>query len=471
MSSEKTEDLNCYTVLRVHKYDSDSEASTPQRLIQVEKDKFANIGKEKLEVLRKFFISEKVFDSSDISSPFCDKNGSEMSDSTMVKLYFSVIDEAKEEMSATSASQLNVYFKQKKTRTALDDETKEFLKKQLDLTTKDQKLSEADLNRLKSTFDATKRKATAGSKQSHAADLTEEQWSIITQTNCLFSGYKIVRYEKIIGGPALLDPPKSASDKKSSLSKIQGKVTTEMKVERTPYSGRPFQKDEISADPVRIPRFRVDDDSYVSVYETQNALENSLAKGSFPETAVQASVGGGFWGVSAAASAGFSEKKRTMHITYKQALTINGFRVLLCDKDSLEITEECKREIKKVQDKKSLIAFSKKFGDIFPQRVQLGGALFASEDSAADSAQTKKNQAQAMKVSAAASFSSSWAQASRQRKPRTGQHPPQWCATVGDFYKWRVINQSDVLPLYEALDEINGNTNFATQFEQAAKRG
>ncbi|GAB1192414.1 hypothetical protein APSETT444_001605 [Aspergillus pseudonomiae] len=283
MSSEKTEDLNCYTVLRVHKYDPDSEASTPQRLIRVEKDKFANIGKEKLEVLRKFLISEKVFDSSD---PFCDKNGSEMPDSTMVKLYFSVIDEAKEEitkMSATSASQLNVYFKQKKTRTALDDETKEFLKKQLDLTTKDQKLSEADLNRLKSTFDATKWKATAGSKQSHAADLTEEQWSIITRTNCLFSGYKIVIYEKIIGGPALLDPPKSASDKKSSPSKIQGKVTTEMKVERTPYSA--------SVNHQRFPR--------VTVY---------------------------------------------------------------LDKDSLEITEECKREIKKVQDKKSLIAFSKKFG-------------------------------------------------------------------------------------------------------------
>ena len=65
MSSEKTEDLNCYTVLRVHKYDPDSEASTPQRLIQVEKDKFANTGKEKLEALRKFLISEKVFDSSE----------------------------------------------------------------------------------------------------------------------------------------------------------------------------------------------------------------------------------------------------------------------------------------------------------------------------------------------------------------------------------------------------------------------
>ncbi|GAB1192413.1 hypothetical protein APSETT444_001604 [Aspergillus pseudonomiae] len=138
-------------------------------------------------------------------------------------------------------------------------------------------------------------------------------------------------------------------------------------------------------------------------------------------------------------------------------------------------------------------------GDIFPQRVQLGGALFASEDSAADSAQTKKNQAQAMKVSAAASFSSSWAQASASASHEQGNssiqntskqnltnamaweatggdtlrcnNPPQWCATVGDFYNWRVINQSDVLQLYEALDEINGNTNFATQFEQAAKRG
>lgn len=51
-------------------------------------------------------------------------------------------------------------------------------------------------------------------------------------------------------------------------------------------------------------------------------------------------------------------------------------------------------------------------GDIFAQRVQLGGSLYASESSTATSSQDKEKKANAMKISAAASFSSSYFQAS-----------------------------------------------------------
>lgn len=51
-------------------------------------------------------------------------------------------------------------------------------------------------------------------------------------------------------------------------------------------------------------------------------------------------------------------------------------------------------------------------GDIFAQRVQLGGTLYASEESKAVTGQSKESKSKAMKASAAASFSSAWAQAS-----------------------------------------------------------
>jgi hypothetical protein len=55
------------------------------------------------------------------------------------------------------------------------------------------------------------------STSSHAADLSESDWSIITRTNCLLSGHKMVVYQKKMN---------------------DGKTTKEMRVERSPYSGR-----------------------------------------------------------------------------------------------------------------------------------------------------------------------------------------------------------------------------------------
>ncbi|KAE8361322.1 hypothetical protein BDV27DRAFT_160836 [Aspergillus caelatus] len=476
-----------YTILRVHRYDSSTQAATQKRIIEI--GDYQAIQNQKLDLIRSLLVSEGVFDSPDVGSPFCDEKGSELSDTTNLKVYFNVVgaDAPKDEESSESAGRdLNVYYKKKRTRTELDDETKDFLKKQLDLNLKDQELSEADVKRLKSTFDLSQWKATAGAKQSHAADLSESEWSIITRTNCLLSGHKMVVYRK---------------------RQPDGKTTQEMRVERSPYSAfrlkkRDFEPYEISANrkaagvsygtptaattsklAFRIPRFRVDDNSQVSVYETQNALETSLAKSAFSETSVEASAGGGFWGVSAAVSAGFSHKDETQSVTAKSEekkvmnIVYKFPRVTLyLDPGSLEVTDEC---------------------DIFSQRAQLGGSLFASEDSTAVSNQTKESKAKAMKASAAASFSSAFAQASASASHSNGSssgenksnqdltnsmaweaiggdsllcnNPPAWCATVGDFYNWRVIEQNGVLPLYKVLSLFDGFDGIQHRFEASAQ--
>ncbi|PKY00522.1 hypothetical protein P168DRAFT_330340 [Aspergillus campestris IBT 28561] len=530
--TDDNKDIDSYTVLRVHKFDPGTEAARHKRLIQVENTEFATTEKGTLKDLRLFLITQQVFESQDKASPFCDPNGSELSDSTKTKIYLTLVgDDTKDkpQSEATPCRQISLYYKQKKTRNAIDDETKEFLRSQLDLKTKDEGLSEADVKRLKSAFDSAAWMANGGSKLSHAADLNEKQWSIIVRTNCLLSGYTIVKHDKIVGGPMPPNPDPLGYDKKSSKSKIRGQVVTDYKIERTPYSAfqlkkRQFQVYEISADygqevlssqtptqpgaenlMFRIPRFRVDDDSYVSVFETQNALEKSLAKGSFSESSVEASAGGGFWGVSAGAKFGGawnssddsvhseSSESKSMNVTYKFPRI-----TLYLDPNSLEITPECKADIDKVNDKKSLLAFSEKYGDIFARRVQLGGSLFASENSTATTVQDKAKHANSLKVSAAASISSSYFQASASGSHGEGSNsnssdtkqdltsamaweaiggdtllcnnPAQWCATVGDFYNWRVIDQDSVRPLSEALDEFAGDGAITQRFKEAAKK-
>lgn len=89
---------------------------------------------------------------------------------------------------------------------------------------------------------------------SHAADLNEEEWSVIARTNCLLSGHKIVKFEKTIGGPVPVIPDGPGYDKKSSKSKANGRRVTEYKIERTPYNGMrylhpPYRLDMSQAEP------------------------------------------------------------------------------------------------------------------------------------------------------------------------------------------------------------------------------
>ncbi|GES66736.1 membrane attack complex component/perforin (macpf)-domain-containing protein [Aspergillus terreus] len=513
----KTECLspkNAESVLRVHQYDPVSGTVLQKRIIQLGDARSLLL--EKLSRIRVLLAKENVFDSPDVGSPFCDFNGSEVADNTDIAVYFSLVEDssndAKEGSSPGLADQMRVYYKKKALRTQLSSETQEFLRQKLDLTLKNAPdLPKADVQLLKSTFDPRNWSAgTGGAKLSHAAELSEQDWSVLTRTNCLLSGHKLGCHEK------------KGSD---------GEPKKELRVERSPYNAftvkkRTFNEYEISASiakskvsegpattpeaskfAFRIPRFRVDDDSYIGVYETKNSLEHSLAKNSFSETSVDLSAGGGFWGVSAAASAGFgkkdtnasvtaeSEENDVMNISYNARLFPRV--TVYMDPSSLEISEECMNDISNVIDSKSLKTFREKYGDIFAQRVQLGGTLQSSQPSKAISGQSKEDKSHSLKVSAAASFSSSAAQASLSASHERGNasaevdskrdltssmaweakggdsllanNPSEWCSTVGDFYNWRIVEQGDVLPLYKVLSACEGSGDVATRFEMSAE--
>lgn len=86
-------------------------------------------------------------------------------------------------------------------------------------------------------------------------------------------------------------------------------------------------------------------------------------------------------------------------------------------------------------------------GDIFAQRVQLGGALFASEYSKAVGEQTKEAKTKAMKASAAASFSSPWAQASANASTSNGSDSEKNNSTqhLENSMAWEAIGGDSLL--------------------------
>lgn len=82
------------------------------------------------------------------------------------------------------------------------------------------------------------------------------------------------------------------------------------------------------------------------------------------------------------------------------------------DASSLAVTTECLNEIRTVRNQESLRKLNEKFGVLFARRIQLGGRLSYSEASTATDSIQVKDHANKLKVSASASISHSFAQAS-----------------------------------------------------------
>ncbi|KAJ5099250.1 hypothetical protein N7532_006251 [Penicillium argentinense] len=230
-----------------------------------------------------------------------------------------------------------------------------------------------------------------------------------------------------------------------------------------------------------------------------------MARSSFSSIEAEASVReGGAFGFSAAVSAGFSQSENnalstqntvdtsTMNITY------NFPRVVLyLDQFGVDLSQECASDLAGVKDASSLIAFHHKYGHFFATRIELGGRLFSSEKFSALGSKTQDEAATAMKIAAAASFSSSYVSGNvsyGQEKQTNAQNsssnramqssiswqaqggdtllcnnPPAWCPTVAPSQNWRVIKQEDVTPLGDFIGQIPGYEDIPEKFKRIAE--
>ncbi|SPJ78342.1 uncharacterized protein FTOL_06731 [Fusarium torulosum] len=484
-------------VLRVSRFDPASATSKQKQIIQLELEK--PIVGESLRSIRKLLRENNVFESKDFKSPFCEKNGSDVGDDMSFKLYLQLL--GKED---PSTGPLDVYFKAKKIFSPIDQTTQDLISEKLDLAFQQEpEMIKKNPELLTSSFNPDQWKAVKGDI-SHAADLTEREWSVIIRTNCLLSGHRI------------LTTSYSSRDESRLVKALDG-------IERSPYNAfklepRKFEAYEISSsgldDPsnnvdeecsFRIPRFRVDDDSSVTIVETKSSFEKSMADSSFSETSFQVAASGGFLGVSLGVQAGAAKanSKDSSSVSSREESSLvanyNFPRVTLYwDHKSLKVTEECLEDIQKVVDARSLNRFNEKYGHIFAKRVQLGGRLSSSEKVVKTGKGNTTAQAEKLKTNASASISSSFFQASvsasHEEQSKQSQsssnkghnssmaweatggdtllcnNPAKWCSTVSLHENWRIVNQDEVIPLYQFLSRFSEvGESIIQRFENSAK--
>ncbi|KAE9367081.1 hypothetical protein N431DRAFT_487505 [Stipitochalara longipes BDJ] len=231
-----------------------------------------------------------------------------------------------------------------------------------------------------------------------------------------------------------------------------------------------------------IPEFEVWDSSSISIKETATDLQRSLAINGFSTRSIEAALGGGAFGVSAGISADLkveaTEGKGDIGINadkeYYAAYNFPRARLFL-DELNLEISPQCERELKNLQqdltDRKQtdqkLRRFSELYGHIFATVFQLGGQLQSSKFAGSMLSTTDTERADALKAAVGASFGAQYVSGStrysRENQRSSQNHeqkisdlsnlawiarrgntllcanPPQWASTVASHKNWRVI--------------------------------
>ncbi|THD00409.1 hypothetical protein EYZ11_000136 [Aspergillus tanneri] len=349
-------------MLTLLKYDKIREKSRQSSACALD-IKFA---KQTLADIRKELVQKKAMDKRHMNSTFCTKDGAEVSDNLVFKEYFLWNSEGGErsDKAIDTGKPYHLYSRSKKLLGEMDAEVKAYQKENLDLSlvTEDP--------RLRSLPNTTDR---------YAADMSEKQWAIVMRNNNLLCGQVPIVTDESGGGMVGLEPAHAPD------------MT------------------------FRIPRYRISDSVNVDMMETQDALQTSMAHGGFSQNAIQASVGGNIWGVSAAAKYGKTEKESKgkadskFRDTKHMYISYDFPRVeIFLDEGSLKVSKECQADLDRLRQhptKDELDRFYKKYGYLFVPQVQLGGRLYSIEESANFGSNSVAEKSEMFKTAAGASFS------------------------------------------------------------------
>ncbi|KAF7589489.1 hypothetical protein BBP40_004243 [Aspergillus hancockii] len=407
-------------VVRVQLYDVDADSSKQASVAPFDVDDLDAFKKKSLGEVRNLLIKENVLNSRQQQSAFCTNAGAEVRDKTVFSVYLGLLAASKasgdtKALAATPETEENKYdvYLAAKPKTKRETPEKGFLTDRLNVSVDNGKVTmpEAKWKELESTFNKGDYQASADT-YTYPSEMTEQDWNRVIRNNSLLSGNVFTIVEN-----------KTAGEDKSQkfIAKVDKAVYPAFKlIPRTFERYEMDTKPDIDANPeYHIPRFIIADDSYVAVFETANAVSSSLASSSFSQTDIEGSVGGGAGGFSGEVKAGFSQntqnaikdasssEHRVMNISYNFPRVVLNF-----DNSSVELTDQCKKDLQGIESTDDLVRWHSKYGQFFARRVELGGRLFSSESSSNIGGSNASENANRMKAAASASFSSPYVQAS-----------------------------------------------------------
>ncbi|KAK8079685.1 hypothetical protein PG997_007503 [Apiospora hydei] len=462
--------VNTDTTVRVRVYDSEADTTKDAFFFKVPKTSIDNGDLANLHKIMTNVRAQREY----ALLHFCNKDGAIVDDTWTVKEYLESIVEVK----PTSGQILDVFLKKATKRTYGSIKPPDW--------DPGYPLNKGDND---SKFDNFNWKADAfDGDRKYPADLREKEWVIVAHNNSLFYGLTIIRG--------------SSEDGKVPIRGID-----RAKLPAFRFKARNIPAYELSNDPgadvdltLHIPDFIVDDRSDVSVFETNNEFQSSMAKSSFSQLDIEAAVSGGAFGMEFEASAGYGnsssggssettmKSSQNLHIQYSfPRVTLN------LDEYNLEMTPQCIDALANLKDNETLTAFLETYGEFFTTRAQLGGRLYSSDEMTKTIQSDTEEAKQSMKAGASASFKASFTEGSASAKTGSGSaddktqtanslarslcweanggdsllcnNPSAWCPTVASFYNWRTTKQDGVYHMIDMLAKFPGNQNLKSRIK------
>ncbi|GIC86088.1 uncharacterized protein Aud_002450 [Aspergillus udagawae] len=267
--------------------------------------------------------------------------------------------------------------------------------------------------------------------------------------------------------------------------------------------------EELPAKVGAIPSFQINDRSKIEVVSVVHQFQESMATNHFSKSSLEVGVSGGWAGNSVGVTAGVASsssdsQKQTEKATQKRMLASYKFpRVtVFLHPDNLEPTEELKNAIKRIQKTKNINDLRKlraDFGHLFVQQAVLGGCLQTTKVTDAKEKSTEEKSKDEFKAEVGVAVQTAFGvggsvKASHETQDgkehvqsnlnqretmsfeATGgntllaSNPSEWCASVGDFNNWRVIDQSELVSMVDVIAQHPSCTQVKQWFMQAVPK-
>ncbi|KAJ5885448.1 hypothetical protein N7495_009958 [Penicillium taxi] len=258
-----------------------------------------------------------------------------------------------------------------------------------------------------------------------------------------------------------------------------------------------------------IPSFQINDRSKIEVVSLVHQFQESMATNHFSKSSLEVGVSGGYAGNSVGVTAGVASsssdsQKRTEKVTHKRMLASYKFpRVTVyLHPDDLEPTEELKNAIKRIQKTKNINDLRKlraDFGHLFVQQAVLGGCLQTTKVTDAKETSMEEKSKDEFKAEVGVAVQTTFGvggtvkashetqdgkenvksnlnQSETMSFEATGgntllaSNPSEWCASVGDFNNWRVIDQSGLVSMVDVIAQHPSCTQVKQWFMQAVPK-
>ncbi|KAK2604008.1 hypothetical protein QQS21_003844 [Conoideocrella luteorostrata] len=413
--------------------------------------------------------------------PFCTKKGAVVPDTFVIQDYLKDCLGVK----VSDATTLDIYMKSEKLVTP---------KSALESLIASYVLDSDALARLKQNVNETTSNVSSGTDSKYIPELEEQDWSVVNESNSLCYGIRVLRSKKgnVAVGVEQARYPAFRLKKRTILSDTLTNTSLQ----------------DVNME-LRIPEYKIDDKSYITIYETESAAQLAMATSAFAQTDVEAAGSGSFWGCNIAAKASYGQTVSSSDATStsksgKQVTIAYNFprATVFLDERTLELTSQCQDAISKIVDGPTLTNFLEDYGEFFSRRVQVGGRLFATEDVTTAESGSSQETASSMKAAASASFSGWGAEASvsaSHEKNASGSitsstskstktlswqanggdtllanNPQEWAPTVAHHWNWRITQQDNVCLLIELINKFAGQSGIAKRlasYEPATSLG